>query len=111
MYKIFTWFSFFHPFKATNEAYNNRHHYLLSTVQIPGIYSSQFNSELAAKEVEIKSARRRDQVRKQKTVATNTTARCPNSQSVLPPIGKAAQVRFIHSVHEMDLEWTPLHKD
>ncbi|XP_028402897.1 spermatogenesis-associated protein 17-like [Dendronephthya gigantea] len=80
--------------EATSEAYNKRHHYLLSTAQIPGIYSARFNPELATKEVEIKSARRQDRVRKHKTFSGSTTARCANSESVLPPIGKAAQGPF-----------------
>ncbi|CAB3976877.1 spermatogenesis-associated 17-like [Paramuricea clavata] len=81
--------------EATKEAYNKRHHYLLSTVQIPGVYNARFNPELRTKEVELRSARQRGQLRKHKTVSANTTSRSLNAESsVLPPIGKSAQGPF-----------------
>ena len=102
----------FYLFQAMKEAYNKRHHYLLSTAQIPGIYSSQFKPELATKEVELKSARRRVQFRKHKSASSaNTTSKsCLNVESsVLPPIGKAAQViqygLILHLFENYNLPW------
>ena len=78
------------------EEFNKRHHYLLGTVQIPGIYNARFNPELATKEVELRSARQRGQFRK--AVSAKTASKNLNAESsVLPPIGKAAQVELCTS--------------
>ncbi|XP_046859931.1 spermatogenesis-associated protein 17-like isoform X2 [Xenia sp. Carnegie-2017] len=83
--------------QAKTEEFNKRHHYLVSTIQVPGIYKTRLHPELAAKEMDIKSTRLRHRPHRKCKIqnTANSTTKILNDERIsLPPIGKAIQGPF-----------------